>query len=168
MSCRLISRRKSMQIYSWENKYPALKKISRMTYNAEKKNLIPLYVREKISNSREVWEKILPQTLETLEKIFRNIHAGAVLFCTCSALNCYLFSHSLLAIQGFLQSVEFKNFCSFAVCIVLLFFHNLCPEYSWIPLELGLLRLFSVVCLRLHILNEKVSLSKKWKSSPLF
>ena len=41
-------------------KYPALKKISLMTYNAEKKNLTPLYVGEKISNSREVWEKILP------------------------------------------------------------------------------------------------------------
>ena len=40
-------------------KYPALKKISLMTYNAEKKNLIPLYLREKISNFREVWEKIL-------------------------------------------------------------------------------------------------------------
>ena len=39
--------------------YPALKKISLMTYNA-KKNLAPLYVREKISNSGEVWEKILP------------------------------------------------------------------------------------------------------------
>ena len=31
-----------------------------MTYNAENKNLTPLYVGEKISNSREVWEKILP------------------------------------------------------------------------------------------------------------
>ena len=39
--------------------YPALKKISLMTYNA-KKNLAPLYVREKISNSGEVWENILP------------------------------------------------------------------------------------------------------------
>ena len=36
-------------------------KISLMTYNAEK-NLTPLYVGENISNSREVWEKILPQT----------------------------------------------------------------------------------------------------------
>ena len=60
-----------------------------------------------------------------------------------------------------LQCVEFKNFCSFAVCSVLLFFHNLCPDYSWIPLELSLLRLFSVVCLRLYILTEKVTLSKK-------
>ena len=41
-------------------KYPALKKISLMTYNAEKKNLTPLYVGKKISNSREVWERILP------------------------------------------------------------------------------------------------------------
>ena len=40
-------------------KYPALKKISLMTYNAEK-NLTPLYVGEKISNLGEVWEKILP------------------------------------------------------------------------------------------------------------
>ena len=110
------------------------------------------------------------QILRFLETFIRALSwiRTEVLFCTCSALNCYLFSHSLLAIQGFLQCVEFKNFCSFAVCIVLLFFDNLCPEYIWIPLELGLLRLFSVVCLRLHILNEKVSLSKKWKSSPLF
>ena len=62
-----------------------------------------------------------------------------------------------------LQCGEFKNFCSFAVCSVLLFFHNLCPDYSWIPLHLSLLRLFWVVCLRLYILTEKVSLSKKMK-----
>ena len=87
----------------------------------------------------------------------------------------YMFRIELLFIFSFitchsriLQCVEFKNFCSFAVCSVLLFFHNLCPDYSWIPLELSLLRLFSVVCLRLYILTEKVSLSKKWKSSPLF
>ena len=43
---------------SWEKNYPALKSL--MTYNAEK-NLIPLYVGEEISNSREVWEKTLPQ-----------------------------------------------------------------------------------------------------------
>ena len=87
----------------------------------------------------------------------------------------YMFRIELLFIFSFitchsriLQCVEFKNFCSFAVCSVLLFFHNLCPDYSWIPLELSLLRLFSVVCLRLYILNEKVSLFRKWKSSPLF
>ena len=40
-------------------KYPALKKISLMAYNAEKKNRTPLHVGEKISNSREVWEKII-------------------------------------------------------------------------------------------------------------
>ena len=87
----------------------------------------------------------------------------------------YMFRIELLFIFSFitchsriLQCVEFKNFCSFAVCSVLLFFHNLCPDYSWIPLELSLLRLFSVVCLRLYILTENVTLSKKWKSSPLF
>ena len=67
-----------------------------------------------------------------------------------------------------LLCVEFKNFRSFAVCSVLLFFHDLCPEYSWMPLELSLLHLFSFVCLQLYILTEKVSLSKKWKSSPPF
>ena len=52
----------------------------------------------------------------------------------------YMFRIELLFIFSFitchsriLQCVEFKNFCSFAVCSVLLFFHNLCPEYSWIP-----------------------------------
>ena len=39
-------------------KYLALEKISLMAYNAEK-NIRPLYLGEKISNSREVWEKIL-------------------------------------------------------------------------------------------------------------
>ena len=39
-------------------KYPALKKISLMTYNAEQ-NLTPLYLEEKISNCREIWEKIV-------------------------------------------------------------------------------------------------------------
>ena len=82
----------------------------------------------------------------------------------------YIFRIELLYIFSFitchsrtLQCVEFKNFCSFSLCSVLLFFHNLCPEYSWIPLELSLLRLFSVVCLWLYILTEKVSLSKKRK-----
>ena len=48
---------KNVQINSWE-KHPTLKKISLMMYNAEK-NLTPLYLTEKISNSRDVWEKIL-------------------------------------------------------------------------------------------------------------
>ena len=48
-------------------KYPALKKISLTTYNAEKKNLTPLYVGEKISNSREVWEKILSTKTESVK-----------------------------------------------------------------------------------------------------
>ena len=47
-----------MQINSWEKKHPALKKISLITYNAEK-NLTPLYIGEKISNPRESCEKIL-------------------------------------------------------------------------------------------------------------
>ena len=52
MSCRLISRgKKHVNKFLREN-YPALKKISLMTYNA-KKNLTPLYVQ----TSREVWEK---------------------------------------------------------------------------------------------------------------
>ena len=61
MSCRLISRGKKHANKFLGEKYPALKKISLITYNAEKKkNLTPLYVGEKISNSRDVWEKILP------------------------------------------------------------------------------------------------------------
>ena len=47
-----------MQINSWENDILQWKNKSLMTYNAEK-NVTPLYVGEKISNSREVWEKIL-------------------------------------------------------------------------------------------------------------
>ena len=62
MSCRLISRGKKHAYKFLGNKYPAQKIISLMKYNAEKKNLTQLYVGEKISKSREVWEKILPQT----------------------------------------------------------------------------------------------------------
>ena len=89
----------------------------------------------------------------------------------------YMFPIEMLLIFSFitchsriLQCVEFKNFCSFAVCSVLLFFHNLCPDYSWIPLVLSSLRLFSVVCncLRLYILTENVSLCKKRTDSSAF
>ena len=68
-----------MQIYSWENKYPALKKISRMSYNAEKKILFRYMSGKKFLTPERLGKKILPQTLETLEKIFRNSHAGAFL-----------------------------------------------------------------------------------------
>ena len=82
----------------------------------------------------------------------------------------YMFRIEMLLIFSFitchsriLQCVEFKNFCSFAVCSVLLFFHNLCPEYSWIPLE------FCVcVCFQLFVYgfifslkNERVHLYAK-------
>ena len=66
MSCRLISRGKKHANKFLRENYPALKKISLMTYNA-KKNLAPLYVRETISNSREVWEKILPVQTKSVE-----------------------------------------------------------------------------------------------------
>ena len=52
----------------------------------------------------------------------------------------YMFCIELLFIFSFitchlkiLQCVEFNNFLSIAVCSVLLLFHNVCPEYSWIP-----------------------------------
>ena len=49
MSCRLILRGKKHAKKFLGEKYPALKKISLMTYNAEN-NLTLLYVGEKISN----------------------------------------------------------------------------------------------------------------------
>ena len=61
---------KSTQINSWWEKYPELRKISFMTDNAEK-NLTPLYVGEKISNSREVWEKILPIQTKSVKSPIR-------------------------------------------------------------------------------------------------
>ena len=48
-----FERKKSTQINPWEKNTLHRKKISLMTYNAEKK-ITPLYVGEKISNSREV------------------------------------------------------------------------------------------------------------------
>ena len=62
MSCRLISRGKKHANKFLGEKYPALKKLSLMTYNAEKK----LY-REKNSNFREVWEKVLPIQTKSLK-----------------------------------------------------------------------------------------------------
>ena len=54
-------------------KYPALKKIPLMTYNAGK-NLTPLYVMEKkISNSREVWRKILPGQKSPISHSLTNV-----------------------------------------------------------------------------------------------
>ena len=91
-----------------------------------------------------------------------------VLFLYMSRIELIFIFSFITCLSRLLLCVEFKNFCSFAVCSVLLFFHDLCPEYSWMPLKLSLLHLFSVVCLQLYILTEKVSLSKKWKSSPLF
>ena len=49
-----------MQINSWEKNILPWKKIYRSWRIMLKKSLTPLYVREKISNVREVWEKILP------------------------------------------------------------------------------------------------------------
>ena len=49
MSCRLILRGKKHANKFLGEKYPALRKISLMAYNAEK-NLTLLYVGEKISN----------------------------------------------------------------------------------------------------------------------
>ena len=59
ISCRLISSEKSLQGNTSEKWYPALKKISLMTYHAETKNLTPLYVEEKMSNSRGLGKKFL-------------------------------------------------------------------------------------------------------------
>ena len=47
---------KSLHGYTWEKLYPAMEKISLMTYIMLKKNLTPLYVRKKILTS-EIWEK---------------------------------------------------------------------------------------------------------------
>ena len=59
-------------------------------------------------------------------------------------------------ITTIIHYLPFKNFLSFAVCSVLLFFHNLCPKYSWIPLD------FCVcVCFQLFVYGFIFSL-KKW------
>ena len=92
--------------------------------------------------------------LETFRREFSSIKTE-VLFLYMFHIE-LLFSFSFFTCHSrILQCVELKNFCS-----VLLFFLNLRPEYSWIPLKLSLLRFFSVVCLRLYILTKKVSLSK--------
>ena len=75
----------------------------------------------------------------------------------------YTFRIELLFVFSFitchsriLQCVEFKGFCSFAACSVLLFFHNLCLEYSWIPPQ------FCVcVCFQLFVYGFIFSM-KKW------
>ena len=50
-----------------------------MSYNAEKKILFRYMSGKKFLTPERLGKKILPQTLETLEKIFRNSHAGAFL-----------------------------------------------------------------------------------------
>ena len=113
----------------------------------------------------------------TDREIFRNIQTGPFLNLNRSVD--FVHVPHWIAIHFPIHYLPFKNFavcriqefpqfrsaqcacCSFSITCVL-------AEHSWIPLELSLLRLFSVVCLRLYILTEKVSLSKKWKSSPLF
>ena len=73
MSCRRISRGKKHANKFLGEKYPTLKKIPLMTYNAEKK-LTPLYVmEEKISNSREVWGKILPGQKSPISHSLTNV-----------------------------------------------------------------------------------------------
>ena len=57
----VISRGKTHANKFLGEKYPAQKKTSLITYNADK-SLTPLYVGEKVSNSSEVWEKIFPYT----------------------------------------------------------------------------------------------------------
>ena len=66
MSCRLISRGKKHANKFLGEKYPALKKISLITYNA-KKSLAPICVGERISYSRDVWEKILPTQTKSVK-----------------------------------------------------------------------------------------------------
>ena len=67
-----------------------------------------------------------------------------------------------------LQCVEFKDFCSFAVCSVLIFFHNLCLEYSWIPLEFCVCVCFQLFVYGFIFSLKKWAYLKKWASSPLF
>ena len=70
MSCRLISRRKKHANKFLRENYPALKKISLMMYN-----------REKISNSREVWEKILPVQTKSVKSPIPHSHTNVEWSC---------------------------------------------------------------------------------------
>ena len=88
-----------------------------------------------------------------------------VLFFTCSALNCYSFAHSLLAIQEF-PACRIQGFLQFCSVQRAALFPLIVP---WLQLNTAwiiLLRLFSVVCLL--SLKRCMTLSKKWKSSALF
>ena len=80
--------------------------------------------------------------LRTDREIFRNIHTGHSLSEYWSIVFVHVLHwiaiHFLIHYLQFknLQCVEFNNFLSIAVCSVLLLFHNVCPEYSWIPPEI--------------------------------
>ena len=67
MSYRLISRGKEHANKFLGEKHPALKKIYRSLSVMLKKSLTPLYVGERISNSRDVWEKILPTQTKSVK-----------------------------------------------------------------------------------------------------
>ena len=70
MSCRLISRRKKHANKFLRENYPALKKISLMMYN-----------REKITNSGEVWEKILPVQTKSVKLPLPHSHTNVEWSC---------------------------------------------------------------------------------------
>ena len=99
-------------------------------------------------------------------EIFRNIQTGPfpeVLFL-------YVFCIELLFIFSFI-TCHSRFFAVYRIKKILQFCNVQCCSFSItcaILLKLTLLRLFSVVCVWLYILTEKVSLSKKWKSSSLF
>ena len=100
---------------------------------------------------------------ETTDREFLETFRRALSWIKNEVLFSHVFRIELLFVISFitchsriLQCVEFKDFCSFAVCSVLLLFHNLCPEYSWIPLE------FCVcVCFQLFV-NGFIFSLKKW------
>ena len=73
-SCRLISRGKKQAKKFLGKKHPALLKISVMTYNAEKKNLTPLYVGEKNFSLQRFEKKIITSTKSPQEHIKWSLH----------------------------------------------------------------------------------------------
>ena len=93
-------------------------------------------------------------TMRRKIEIFLETFRRALSWIKTEVLFLYMFRIELLFIFSFinchsriLQCVEFKNFCSFAVCSVLLFFHNLRPDYC--------------VCFQLFVYGFIFSL-KKW------
>ena len=120
-----------------------------------KKNFTPLYVGEKLFNSRGL-KKNSSRTKSPIPRrktqMVNSLRGGGRKRLDTSV--------NVIHQQNGWQNGIAIRFLIQEFCSVLLFFDNSCPGFSWISLEWSLLRLFSVICLQ-SILAEKYAYSER-------